>query len=547
MQPSSLLRKLSITPRLLLITLLLLGCFLSLAILVVRNVNQGFQASQNIYQHPFTVSNAAHRSNELAMAFQQQLSNTLYRTAHPSVQTLNPNGLDIKALSQALSEQQDRIKTYYLGPRTDLELAANAQARWLASLPELIQLIESKAVADAQYQLHTQVEQQIEAFIASNDRFVHYASNKADQFLSDAMQQQQQSIKNLKLWFALSLIFAAVIVSLLIKSIVLPLNALVRRAEKLGEGELKRVEDDRGNDEINSLHLALNQMVIQLEQLVQALKDRNQDLDTSNLQLTESLALLESSKDQLVQSEKMAALGELVAGVAHEINSPLGVAVTGISLISEETAKLESALQQQTLTKARMESYLQNLHECLSLTTKNQQKAVDLIANFKMIAVDQSSGEKRRINLREYIEEAVKLLHPIYRKCDLQIQITGDQPQLDTEPGAWNQIITNLLTNSITHGFSGCARKGMVQIQIKENHQQILISYKDNGRGMSSDEQAKVFDPFFTTRRGDGGSGLGMSIVYNLVKTRLAGEISCEASNEGVHFNLSVPREIPSE
>lgn len=276
--------------------------------------------------------------------------------------------------------------------------------------------------------------------------------------------------------------------------------------------------------------------------LIRAKQQYEEDLETANRELRLSLDTLERTRDQLVQSEKMAALGELVAGVAHEINTPVGVGVTAASFLDAKTTEFKKIYAAGELKRSELENYLQIVEEVSNSILINMERAAELISSFKQVAVDQSSESRRQFNLKEYISEILLSLRPRYKKTEHTIEIACEPDiELNSFPGAFSQILNNLIMNSLIHGFQGI-QKGHITVAISRQGKDILFVYQDNGRGMNKEEKEKVFDPFYTTMRGKGGTGLGMSIVFNLITQTLKGSIECESSpGRGVVFTLKFP------
>ncbi|MEO9902616.1 PAS-domain containing protein [Nisaea sp.] len=247
-------------------------------------------------------------------------------------------------------------------------------------------------------------------------------------------------------------------------------------------------------------------------------------------QLRQALCDLELAQDELVQAEKMASLGSLVAGVAHEINAPIGTALTASTHVREETLKIGAAFSSNTVKRSQLDGYLTIADEGSKIIETNLDRAAELIRSFKQVAVDQSSEERRSFNFDSYLSEVIQSLKPqlrVYPNVDLVLD-AGANVVIDSFPGAFSQVLSNLLLNALTHAFDQ-EQEGGGQVVIRTIliGDQVRISFEDNGRGMSAAVSDRVFEPFFTTRRGSGGSGLGMHIVYNLVTTKLAGTIRC--------------------
>lgn len=278
------------------------------------------------------------------------------------------------------------------------------------------------------------------------------------------------------------------------------------------------------------------------KQLELELYERNAELDRTNQDLEQMLDHLKQTQDQLVESEKMASLGSLVAGVAHEINTPVGVGLMGITHLMEENETIRKRYQNGELSEEVFEDYLSSTTDLSKIVLKNLDRTAHLVRGFKQIAVDQASEEERAINLKEYIEEIIFSLGSVIRKANANIEV--DCPpdyHVITNPGHLSQVVTNLIVNSITHGFQD-KKGGKININIREKSaKQFTMIYKDDGKGISKSNLTKIFDPFFTTNRANGGSGLGLNVTYNIVKNTFHGSITCRSQeNEGVEFTLNL-------
>lgn len=308
-------------------------------------------------------------------------------------------------------------------------------------------------------------------------------------------------------------------------------------------GRALRISGTTGDVNEFKLHeIALAEINAKLEQRVaqrtEALNKMNVDLQTSIEQLTET-------QQQLVESEKLAALGGLVAGVAHEINTPLGIGVTAASFLDVEVKRLEKLMHENTLTKTDLENFSRNASESSQLILRNLYRADKLVKSFKQVAVDQSSQETRVINLHGYVEEVLVSLHPAIKKTSHEVHVYCMEVLVfETYPGAIYQILVNLVMNALLHAFAK-TEKGKIDILISQDRDSALIEFRDNGGGMPEDIRRKVFDPFFTTRRGEGGSGLGLHITWNLATQLLGGSVSCESEvGKGTSFYLRIPLQM---
>ncbi len=293
--------------------------------------------------------------------------------------------------------------------------------------------------------------------------------------------------------------------------------------------------------DMNVLYYAVNK-AFERKQFITEKHQYQKELETANNELKISLETLEHARDQLVQSEKMAALGELVAGVAHEINTPVGVGVTAASFLDTKTREFSTLYDSGELKRSELENYLHTVQEVSNSILINMERAAELISSFKQVAVDQSSEKRRRFNLREYIDEILLSLRPRYKKTSHKINVAcAPDIEITSYPGAFSQILNNMIMNSLIHGFKDM-ENGEIQIEITQGKDQFVFEYRDNGRGMDESQREKVFDPFFTTMRGKGGTGLGMSIVFNLVTQTLRGQMDLNSEpGKGVSFIMTLP------
>lgn len=246
---------------------------------------------------------------------------------------------------------------------------------------------------------------------------------------------------------------------------------------------------------------------------------------------------------ELQRNEKMASLGRLVAGIAHEINTPIGIGVTASSTLHSELKHIAADLESGKLGKNRLSSFIQTAIENVLVTERNLQRAAELVKSFKEIAVDQNSDIRREINVSDYLNEILLNLSPSIKHTPYRwvTQCTSNI-QADTYPGSISQIIANFINNSLLHGFENRS-DGLMQIEFSQGAAgELILDYRDNGNGMDENTQKQIFDPFFTTKMGRGGSGLGMNIVYNLITQQLKGSIEIHSQpQQGVHFHCVFP------
>jgi signal transduction histidine kinase len=257
---------------------------------------------------------------------------------------------------------------------------------------------------------------------------------------------------------------------------------------------------------------------------------------------------IQQLQKQLVEQEKMAALGALVAGISHEINTPVGIGVTAASLLDQKTRDFALLFANNQMKRSDLENYLQMAQESSAILLGNLNRAAELIHSFKQIAVDQASEARRPFKVKEYLGEVLLHLSPELKRANHQVDIEGDDVTLDSYPGAFAQLVTNLVMNSLVHAYeAGESGRMLFMIQAANGRAangRVTLRYSDNGRGIAPEHLDHIFEPFFTTRRGQGGSGLGLHIVYNLATRQFNGTIRCESIvGLGTAFVIEIPVE----
>jgi two-component system NtrC family sensor kinase len=298
------------------------------------------------------------------------------------------------------------------------------------------------------------------------------------------------------------------------------------------------------NEKINrTLQHTQAQMAREIEQRKQAHEALQREKDEQKV----LIAKLEQATNQLVQSEKLASLGSLVAGVAHELNTPLGNSLMVASALGGRIEEFARLVAEGSLRKQALLDFVEHCRNAASLLQRNSQRAAGLIGNFKEVAVDQTSMRRRRFDLRQAIDEVLSALQPKlkYTAHRLEVNVPAGII-LESYPGPIEQIIANLVANSLLHGFEGIAA-GTIRIGAEViGGECVALSYADDGVGISAIDAKRVFDPFFTTKLGSGGSGLGLYIVYNLTTAVLGGSIKLSSTpGQGVLFELRLPLVAP--
>lgn len=284
---------------------------------------------------------------------------------------------------------------------------------------------------------------------------------------------------------------------------------------------------------------ALHQLNIELGQRVD---ERTRALSEANLNLHGTIQTLQDTKSQLIHSEKMASLGNLVAGISHEVNTPLGISVTSATSLIEEIGNIKKQFLDGSMKRSDLEVFFAHAHQAGNILINNLDRAANLIRSFKQVAVDQSSDDRRAINFYTYFDEVLLSLHPQYKHSSITVENCADKNLNGfTHPGAIYQIISNIVLNALLHAFDK-DQTGTIKVCAKQDGANVEIICHDNGKGIAEEYVARVFDPFFTTKRGNGGTGLGLNIVYNLVTTQLGGEIKVESiPGTGTTFHIKFP------
>ena len=323
--------------------------------------------------------------------------------------------------------------------------------------------------------------------------------------------------------------------------VVRPISAIMQSIDTFQNQGVHNPVDWKSDDEIGTLVETFNQA--QEQQM-----EHERVLTKAKEKAEEALLNLKEAQSQLVESEKMASLGSLVAGISHEINTPLGVARTSSSHVQDSLVKLEKAFNEGTLTKNDMQGFIELFKDGLHLMTSNLMRANELMTSFKQVSADQSHDEVRPFNLYEYLQETLYTLKPNLKRYNISIVVDCDkQFVISSLPGAFSQIITNLIMNSLNHAYEPQAQ-GSIHIQVINHENSYTLIYKDDGHGMTEDTRKRIFDPFFTTKRGNGGTGLGMHIIYNLVTHKLNGTIEvASAEGQGCQFTMELPNIIEAK
>lgn len=320
------------------------------------------------------------------------------------------------------------------------------------------------------------------------------------------------------------------------------------------------IDSDNKQDEIDVLVQAFNELSQQMNDQLQQKTAAQQQLKTINLELedrvdertqnlqhtvdelNQTLDELHSAQNKLIEAEKLSSLGGMVAGIAHEINTPLGLCITIHSYINDHYHTVKKSFENGEMRKQDFVDFISMMEESMAILDKNLQRAAHLIKSFKQVSEDQTGEHIRRFNLLDYLKEILETLSPKLKQTKHKVIVDcSDTLWMETYAGSISQIITNLIMNSMVHAFESTP-EGIIRIQAAEEKGNIIIRYTDNGCGLSAEAKAKIFEPFYTTKRGNGGTGLGMHLVYNIISQRLNGEIQIDNTEQGAAFRLVLPK-----
>lgn len=276
-------------------------------------------------------------------------------------------------------------------------------------------------------------------------------------------------------------------------------------------------------------------------------RERSAELERTNSVLSEALDTLKRTQHDLISAEKMASLGSLVAGIAHELNTPIGNSLLAATTLSDRVREFERSLAHGALKRSTLHAHLADVELACGLISGSLHRAAALIASFKQVAVDQTSDQRRVFDLEQVLRDTLATFAPSLRRANCSVSLeVGGVLRMDSFPGSLYQVVNNLINNALIHAFEGRS-SGHIALSARELDQATVeIIFKDDGAGMPDDVLRHVFDPFFTTKMGQGGTGLGMNIVYNIVKGMLGGNIGIEtAPGQGTAVTVVIPKTAP--
>lgn len=370
--------------------------------------------------------------------------------------------------------------------------------------------------------------------------------------LEYAQKQARDESRQLITIILIQLFFSLSLISYYLKKrVVVPLKKLKDVATVIANGDLKTAVPSMSKDEFGLLSQELEKMRESLQEsftnLEDRVKGRTVELVDLNMELKDTLDQLQTAQGSLVQSEKLAALGSLVAGISHELNTPIGNGLTVASSISVATQSIRRRMSE-GMTRSALDKYIKEMEEGSHLVMVSLEKASELVSSFKQVAVDRASAKRRKFDFAEMLRETRFALTPMFKHTPYEVELEADENiTVNSYPGPIGQIITNLINNAIIHAFEN-RDHGRITVNAKDSGQDVILTVADDGKGIPEDNLKRIFDPFFTTKLGEGGNGLGMHIVHNIVTGVLGGNIEVESEVDfGTTFILIFPKEAPAE
>jgi len=319
------------------------------------------------------------------------------------------------------------------------------------------------------------------------------------------------------------------------------LSELAKQARSLGNQNWHTQINLEGSDELNLLAQALESARELLKKYSEEMEYLVKEKTTS---LKKTIINLEDRQKQLVRSEKMASLGRLVSGMAHELNTPIGASVTAASHFQHITFVIIEKFDNNRLKKTDLKKYFSDASKVSTILVDTLLKASELVQSFKQVSVDHMFTKRRKFNFKDNLQKVVNIFGSKIKQGNHQVEIIcQDDIELDSYPWLFDQVFINLISNSLRYAFDG-KKQGLIKIELKEEACGLLLRYCDNGVGIKDDIIKKIFDPFFTTGRNKGGIGLGMHLVYNIITEVFDGSIECKShKQEGVIFLILIPRQ----
>ena len=411
------------------------------------------------------------------------------------------------------------------------------RSAYIVNQDEFIALVAQHRMGEAKNLLLVDLHPYQNDFFAALDKLLRHQSALMDQASRDVGRSYQSARSVMLTLTALAALLSVVITWMITRSLLRQLGGepdyATEIAHQIAAGDLSSGITINPND-----HASL---LFAMKAMRDNLAERSAALQKLNSELAASVETLNRTQDDLVRSEKLAALGALVAGVAHELNTPIGNSLLAASSLVDHTRDFTNSCEH-GVKRSALEAHIADVNRAGDILLRNLSRAVDLVSSFKQVAVDRQSSQSRQFNLADMVGEILLTLWPTLKKTGIEVR--HDVPRdiiMNSYPGPLGQVLTNLVNNAVIHGFDG--RGGIIELAVRHVEDGwIEIQVSDNGAGIAPENLKRIFDPFFTTRLGLGGSGLGLNIVYNIVHGVLGGRITVHSTpGAGARFVLTLP------
>ncbi len=372
----------------------------------------------------------------------------------------------------------------------------------------------------------------------------HLQIKVSEEASSDVLVLQQKVFIALGILAVVAMGMGGVIAWRITSSVTTPIHRMQVMMTEIATNQdfSRRVPVDR-MDEIGLSVVAFNTMIGKIQESSLLLTQQTQEIQAINKDLSTSLEQIKVAKDELVRREKMAALGSLVVGIAHELNTPIGNGLMAMSTLRDELSSLRKDMATHGLLRKTFDSFLVTVDTASEIANRSLNRSADLVSSFKQLSLDHATESRRKFSLREQINDILLLLQPALAKMPFQVEtFIAEDFNMDSYPGALAQIVANLVKNAVLHGFEG-RNHGVISIQIERGAPGFLVlRFADDGKGIPEKVMPRIFDPFFTTKLGQGGSGLGLHIAYNAATITMGGTLNVASRPEnGVEFTLTLP------
>jgi signal transduction histidine kinase len=439
-----------------------------------------------------------------------------------------------------MAKAQEQIKLVQLDPESTSLLAQIRiiHSAYIVNQEEFIQLVGEHKMGEARNLLLVDINGYQDDYFALLDKLRQNQNDLMKQ-ASNQVEATYSAARYLMILIslfaaALSVVITIVITRFLLRKLGGEPDYAASVAKKIALGDLTSGIQLASNDH--------NSLLYSMSEMRDSLIERTNALQNTNRELAKTIETLNQAQTDLIIHEKLAALGSLVAGVAHELNTPIGNGIMAASSVIEITKNFD-ARSEKGVTRSSMQKFLADMREATDILSRNLDRAGGLISSFKQVAIDRTTSHSRQFVLVDVVEEILITLRPVIKKLPYQIKLDiSKKIVMHSYPGPLGQVLTNLVNNAIIHAFDG-RDAGLITITAKLlSEQEVEIRIADDGCGINPEVIHRIYDPFYTTKFGSGGSGLGLHISHNIVHSILGGKIAVESTlGQGATFILTLP------